>query len=91
MHISQFFLLSPRGDCIISKDFRNDIATEKRDVFFKNVKFFKGKEQEAPPVFNINGVNYFYTKSNGLYFVCTTRKNKMRRRRQAVARGHTRL
>ena len=73
--ISQFFVLSPRGDSIIFRDFRGDIPKTTTEIFFRNVKFWNGKQQEAPPVFNIDGINYLYIKKNGLYFVFTNKYN----------------
>ncbi len=46
--ISQLFVLSGRGDTIISKEFRGDIPKTTAETFFRKVKFWKG---EAPPVF----------------------------------------
>ncbi len=37
MSISQFFVLSPRGDVIISKDFRNDAVVGYQESFFRKV------------------------------------------------------
>jgi len=36
--LSQFFILSSRGDSIISKDFRGDGVATLQEVFFRNVK-----------------------------------------------------
>ena len=69
---SQFFLLSPRGDSILFKDFRGELPKSTAEVFFRNVKFYGGKVQEAPPVFNIDGVNFIYVKTHGLLFVLTS-------------------
>ena len=35
--ISQFFILSPRGDCIISKDYRGDETHSMHEDFFRQV------------------------------------------------------
>lgn len=71
--ISQFFILSPRGDTIISKDFRGDSPPQASEALFRRVKFWdKG---DAPPVFAIDGVNYLHIRKNGLIFACTTRFN----------------
>jgi hypothetical protein len=37
MSISTFFVLSPRGDTIISKDFRGDIPAGSAEAFFRKV------------------------------------------------------
>lgn len=73
--ISQFYLLSPRGDSIIFRDFRGDVKNSTSEIFFKNVKFFGGKQQEAPPIFNLDGLNYIYLKKNALFFVLVTTEN----------------
>lgn len=90
--ISQFYVLSPRGDTIIAHDcttrfqyvavfryvsvpVRGDLPKGTSEVFFRNVKFWNGKQQDAPPVFNIDHVNYLYVKKSGLYFVATTKYN----------------
>ncbi|CRG96243.1 AP-4 complex subunit mu, putative [Plasmodium gallinaceum] len=69
MVISQFYILSPRGDTIINRDFRGDITKSSAEVFFRNVKLYKG---DAPPLFYLNGINFTYLKNNSLYFVLTS-------------------
>ncbi|GMH22431.1 hypothetical protein Nepgr_024274 [Nepenthes gracilis] len=74
--ISQFFVLSQRGDNIVFRDYRGDVPKGSTEIFFRKVKFWKEDgEEEAPPVFNIDGVNYFHVKIVGLLFVATTRVN----------------
>lgn len=73
--ICQFYLLSPRGDSIIFRDFRGDIPKSTSEIFFRAVKFYGGKQQDAPPVFNLDGLNYLYLKKHGLYFVFVTKDN----------------
>ena len=46
--ISQFFVISPRGDTLIFKDYRGDVPRTTSEKFWRHVKFSKG---EAPPVF----------------------------------------
>merc|ERR1719440_273880 len=71
--ISQFFILSLRGDTIVTRDFRNgDLDLSQRsasEIFFRKVKFWHG---DAPPIFNIDGVSYVFIKKSGLYFFATT-------------------
>ena len=74
MSISQFFILSLRGDTIIYRDFRRDIKKGINEVFFRKVNFFD-VEEEAPPIFNVDGVNFVYSKKNELYLVLTTKDN----------------
>ncbi|XP_047327263.1 AP-4 complex subunit mu-like [Impatiens glandulifera] len=74
--ISQFFVLSQRGDNIVFRDYRGDIPKGSAEIFFRKVKFWnEDDEEEAPPVFNVDGVNYFHVKVVGLLFVATTRAN----------------
>jgi AP-4 complex subunit mu-1 len=74
MSISQFFILSLRGDTIIYRDFRRDIKKGINEVFFRKVNFYD-IEEEAPPIFNVDGVNFVYSKKNELYLVLTTKDN----------------
>lgn len=100
MSLSQIFLLSPRGDTIIFKDFRGNVAkvpaaaplpgaTGPRsllvapppvnsshtggrrhwpylqtatEVFFRKAKFWDGKGTDAPPAFQVDGVQYLHVK-----------------------------
>ncbi|CAK8537633.1 unnamed protein product [Lathyrus sativus] len=74
--ISQFFVLSQRGDNIVFRDYRGEVPKGSSEIFFRKVKFWEdGELQEAPPVFNVDGVNYFHVKVVGLLFVATTRIN----------------
>ncbi|XP_057974049.1 AP-4 complex subunit mu [Malania oleifera] len=74
--ISQFFVLSQRGDNIVFRDYRGEVQKGSAEIFFRKVKFWKEDEEgEAPPVFNVDGVNYFHVKVAGLLFVATTRVN----------------
>ncbi|KAK4747504.1 hypothetical protein SAY87_014090 [Trapa incisa] len=76
--ISQFFILSQRGDNIVFRDYRGEVQKGSTEIFFRKVKFWKEEEQEeaqAPPVFHVDGVNYFHVKVAGLLFVATTRVN----------------
>ena len=42
------------------------------EIFFREVKLYKG---DAPPLFNIEGVNFAFIKKSALYIVATTRFN----------------
>jgi AP-4 complex subunit mu-1 len=70
--LSQLFVLSARGDVIITRDFRGDLVKGTNEVFFRKFKLWDG---EAPPVFSVEGVNFIYVKRNGLFFVGTTTEN----------------
>ncbi|KAL5102530.1 hypothetical protein RYX36_006857, partial [Vicia faba] len=55
---------------------RGEVPKGSSEIFFRKVKFWEdGELQEAPPVFNVDGVNYFHVKVVGLLFVATTRVN----------------
>ena len=73
MSISQLFILSRRGDSIIYRDFRRDIK-KSNDIFFHNVNFIK-EEEIAPPLFNIDGINFIFVKTDDLYIVISTLDN----------------
>ncbi|CAN7033307.1 unnamed protein product [Brassica rapa subsp. trilocularis] len=76
MMISQFFVVSQRGDNIVFRDYRAEVPKGSTETFFRKVKFWKEDgNAEAPPIFNVDGVNYFHVKVVGLYFVATTRVN----------------
>ena len=60
--ISQFFVLSLRGDIIITRDYRYDVPRTSSETFFRKVKFWGTEGESAPPVFHADGVNYFHVK-----------------------------
>jgi len=71
--IGQFFVLSPRGDTIINKDFRGDAHPTLHEVFFRKVKFWE--KGDAPPVFQLEGITFIYIRRNSLLLACTTKHN----------------
>ena len=73
MSISQLFILSKRGDTIIYCDFRRDIK-KSNDAFFRNVNFYT-EEEMAPPIFNVDGINFIYVKTEDLFFAIATLDN----------------
>ena len=73
MSISQLFILSRRGDSIIYRDFRQEMK-KSNDIFFHSVNFVK-EEEIAPPLFNIDGINFIYIKTEDLYIVISTLDN----------------
>eukprot|EP01041_Mallomonas_annulata_P008983 gene8983-18592_t len=73
MSFGQFFILSPRGDSIITKDYRGDATPGMHENFFRKVKFWE--KGEAPPVFMVDGITYMYIRRNSLLIACTTRYN----------------
>ena len=64
MSISQFFILSPRGDVIISKDYRGDSPAGLHETFFRKVKFWD--RGDAPPVFQVDGITPMGNTRNGI-------------------------
>ncbi|KAJ7958924.1 AP-4 complex subunit mu [Quillaja saponaria] len=61
--ISQFFVLSQRGDNIVFRDYGGEVQKGSAEIIFCKVKFWKEDgQEEAPPVFNVDGVNYFHVK-----------------------------
>ncbi len=75
MSISQFFILSSRGDSIIFRDFRKDIKVRTNEAFLRKATFWDNNEETAPPFFNIEGINYIYVRKFDLYFVMTSKDN----------------
>jgi AP-4 complex subunit mu-1 len=72
---SQFFVMGPRGDTIISRDYRGDVSRDCVDKFFQVVRFWGGKQRDAPPIFFLDGVSYCYVRHGNLLFCGTTRAN----------------
>jgi AP-4 complex subunit mu-1 len=77
--ISQIFVLSPRGDVLIFKDFRGDVARAAPDAFFRRVARAGGPRgaaaAAAPPAFALDGVHFLHVRLGGLFWVATTREN----------------
>jgi len=73
---SQFYVLGPRGDSIVFRSFRSELIRSTAETFFRHVRFWNGRAQEAPPVFNVDGVHYVWIKKSGLFFVLTTITNE---------------
>ena len=74
MVISQFFILSSRGDMIIFRDFRRELKKGTNETFFRKANFWD-EDGDAPPFFNIEGINYVYSKKFDLFFVITSKEN----------------
>lgn len=80
MHISQLFILSSRGDKLAFKDFREDVAKNSDEVFYRNYKSWDGKLNQAPrgdcpPFFIVNGIQFCYVRRRQLLFVSTSCAN----------------
>lgn len=85
---SQIFIMSIRGDTIISRDFRADVPRTAAEVFFRNIKGWASSKMSsssslssssssstAPPIFIVDGVSYIHVRSSGLFYVGTTKRN----------------
>ena len=72
--ISQFYILSSRGDPVLTKNYRNDIHLNSIQVFWDTIKSSK-KVSEIKPCFNQNGINFMFVKHSELFFICTTKFN----------------
>ena len=64
--ISQLHVISPRGDCIISRDFRKDSPPGTAEKFFRRLKSWDGS---PPPIFTVDGVHYISVDKSGIFFV----------------------
>jgi len=69
---SQFFILNPKGDPIIFRDYRGDVTKSSSEIFFRQIVNLKS---EVTPIFNLDGINFIYIKHRGLYFTFTTIAN----------------
>lgn len=57
---------------MIVRDYRHDLVRNTPEIFFHEVKV-GNKDQK--PIFNKDGINYFYLQKPSLYIVCTSRFN----------------
>lgn len=73
--ISQLWIQSMRGDVIIYKDFRGNIAKNSTDIFFRKASLWEGEGRDAPPVLQADGVHFLHVRSGGLFWVASTREN----------------
>ncbi|XP_078056893.1 AP-4 complex subunit mu-1 [Mustelus asterias] len=70
--ISQIFILSPRGDHLLYKDFRGEDSKDVVDIFYQKVRALP--RDQAPVVMHHQGCSLFL-RQNTLYFVVTSRSN----------------
>lgn len=49
--ISQFFVLSSRGDRILTRDYRHDIVENSEMIFFREVKSLERQQTLEEPIF----------------------------------------
>lgn len=71
--LSQFFIISARGNTLVFRDFRGDVVRGTAEIFYRRIKSFKGNN--PPPIFHIEGTQFLFIIVGGLYFVCTTMTN----------------
>jgi AP-4 complex subunit mu-1 len=64
--VSQLFVLSQRGDSIISHDFRGELPRGTAEIFFRRVS-----SGAVSPVFEFEGVKFFSIKKAAMFFVAT--------------------
>lgn len=50
MWISQVFILSPRGDKLVFKDFRQDVAKNADEIFYRVFRFWGSEQQQGSSV-----------------------------------------
>ena len=53
--LSQFFILSPRGDAMVSKDFRRDLSRRTHETFYRLVRFWRDEEEEEEDARDVVG------------------------------------
>ncbi|KAL5474709.1 hypothetical protein EMCRGX_G026694 [Ephydatia muelleri] len=60
--LSQFFILSARGDTIVFRDYRADAPKSTPELFFKQVKTWKDTKDSLPPpaIESTDGVHFVY-------------------------------
>ena len=80
MFISQIFILSPRGDKLVFKDYRQDCPKNTDEIFFRKFKFWDGKDHQAPigdcpPFFAEKGIQFTHVRRSNMVFVATSLRN----------------
>lgn len=71
--ISGVFIYNHKGDCLISRIYRDDITRTVVDAFRVNVIHSRG--QIRAPVINIARTSYFHLKRGNMWLVAVTRSN----------------
>uniref|UniRef100_A0A8D1MA51 Adaptor related protein complex 4 subunit mu 1 n=1 Tax=Sus scrofa TaxID=9823 RepID=A0A8D1MA51_PIG len=72
--ISQFFILSSKGDPLIYKDFRGDSGgRDVAELFYRKLTGLPG--DESPVVMHHDDRHFIHIRHNGLYLVATTSEN----------------
>ncbi|XP_056141057.1 AP-4 complex subunit mu-1 isoform X2 [Lampris incognitus] len=68
--ISQFFILSSKGDHIIYKDFRGEAGNDAVGIFYEKVTALTG--DQPPVVMSHKDLHFVHIRQGGLYWVTTT-------------------
>ncbi|XP_075888135.1 AP-4 complex subunit mu-1 [Nelusetta ayraudi] len=68
--ISQVFILSSKGDQLISKDFRGEGGADVQAIFYEKVTALTG--DQPPVVMTHKDLHFVHVKQGGLYWVATT-------------------
>jgi len=70
----QLFILSPRGDSLIYKDYRGGQQGKDLPLIFFSYVMEKDITSLSPLLY-LDGLNYVFLHANGLYFVITAKQN----------------
>ncbi|KAJ5067525.1 ap-4 complex subunit mu-1 [Anaeramoeba ignava] len=71
--ISQFFILSPRGNRLIARDFLHEIKENSTEILFNKLE--EENFREFLPAFHQNGTNFIFIPDSDLYFLATSKSN----------------
>eukprot|EP00894_Picocystis_sp_ML_P001444 jgi/Pico_ML_1/51961/g2747.t1 len=77
--ISQVFVLSRRGDAIVSRDYMMDMApvSESAEIFFRQLRKHMDDKEDPPPIFKVGKTHYFHVLESGMYFAAATPHDAM--------------
>jgi AP-2 complex subunit mu-1 len=74
MSISLLQIVNAKGEVVIARHFRDDISKSTAEAF--GLKVVAAKETGSdPPLKQIDGASFMYTRHQNLYFVAVTRAN----------------
>lgn len=73
--LSQLFVMSPRGDTIVRREYNQDVPASSVEAFFRTVKESSLSGKDAAPTLLVDGVSFVHVKRAGLFFVGTTTGN----------------
>jgi AP-2 complex subunit mu-1 len=72
--ISAILLINQRGEIVLTRFYRDDVSRAAADAF--RLKVIASKETGTmPPVLQLDGCSFLYTRHRNLYFVAVTRGN----------------